>query len=181
MRKSTGKALYLFLCSILGMVLLAMLHRAVFVLYDLLLMADYDAYSFGMKTRTVMTFDFTTLLIALFLGGWYGIVLGMEWYSSVYGPNAETPAKLFHTFVPHHWRKKRSISSEPKSASHTSIRPTSKVAVTSNRDTSDSVRKEWSFEELLADANKKKAVARKAPVKKAVRKTVKRVKTTVAE
>lgn len=107
MRKAATKALYLFLCSILGMVLFAMLHRAIFVLYDLVLIMDYDTYSLGMSQAGILALDFFTMLAALFFGGWYGIILGLDWYSAVYGVRAETKPGLFHGFVPHAWRQKQ--------------------------------------------------------------------------
>ena len=157
--------------------MLAMLHRAVFVLYDLLLVMDFEAYSFGMTSANVLTLDFTTLMIALFLGGWYGVALGIEWYSLVYGPNAERPAGLFHGFVPHHWRKPKAERGQTsrKSASETVVN----VPVAAKKD--------WTFEDLLnsegaAPVAPKRATTRKTAVRKtAARKTTRRVKTPVTE
>jgi hypothetical protein len=165
MKKSTAKALYLYLCSILGMIMLAMLHRAVFVLYDLLLMMDYETYSFGMTERTVLTMDFTTMLVALFLGGWYGIALGLEWYSMVYGPNADEKVGWFHGFKPHHWRGSKS---ERKSVT---LKDSSPVH---NRD--------WSFDDLInAEPDKKRTAGRKTARKTVARKTTSRVKASETE
>ncbi len=174
MKKTTAKALYLYLCSILGMVLFAMLHRAVFVLYDLLLVVDFDTYSFGMSSGTILTLDFTTMLLILFIGGWYGIALGIEWYSMVYGPNAEKPAGLFHGFIPHHWRGKRSHS---KKTFHNNT-PEAEMNTTSvTVPVAES--RSWSFEDLITPSQpvKKKTAVRKPVAKKVVRKTTKRIKT----
>ncbi len=172
MKKTTAKAFYLYLCSILGMILFAMLHRAVFVLYDLLLVMDYDTYAFGMTSRNIMTLDFTTMLIALFLGGWYGVALGIEWYAMVYGPNAEKPAGLFHGFVPHHWRKTKTNSQKISTSTENAVH----VPVAES--------KSWSFDDLIKTAPatvtsvpKKRATARKTTT----RKVTKRVKAPVTE
>jgi hypothetical protein len=170
MRKAASKALYLFLCSILGMVLFAMLHRAIFVLYDLLLVMDYDTYSLGLTADGIMALDYITLLVALFFGGWYGTLLGMDWYSIVYGPNAvKRPAGMFHGFVPHNWRHGRkavtkSVSSAKAAATNVFTPVTVPVV---------SKIKEWSFEDLIATkpAPKKKAVAKRATTRKTVRKS----------
>lgn len=171
MRKAASKALYLFLCSILGMVLFAMLHRAVFVLYDLLLTMDYNMYSFGLTGDGIMALDYITLLAALFFGGWYGTLLGMDWYSIVYGPNAvKRPAGMFHGFVPHNWRngRKRVVRSTPaqKSTETASVFTPVTVPVVAKI-------KEWSFEDLIASkpAPKKRTVAKRSTARKTTRKT----------
>lgn len=110
MRKRVGKALYVFLCSLMGMVLFAMLHRALAVIYYILLNSDFDQFSLGLTEGSLQALDFLTLLMALFLGGWYGTALGIHWYRLVYeGPFAPG---LFHAVIPHHWRKARSVSRE---------------------------------------------------------------------
>lgn len=173
MRKAATKALYLFLCSILGMVLFAMLHRAVFVLYDVILILDYDTYSFGMSQAMILAVDFFTMLGALFFGGWYGTLLGIDWYSSVYGVNAESKAGLFHGIVPHNWRKPSKKQPElvmpnpavTKVAVKSSVKATPKSPIASTST--------WDFDDFLkATPEPKKRVAAKKPaVKKVVRKT----------
>lgn len=175
MRKAATKALYLFLCSILGMVLFAMLHRSIFVLYDLLLMMDYDMYSLGMSAVAIQALDFFTLLLALFVGGWYGTLLGIDWYALVYGPSVDKPTGIFHGFVPHQWRKTakksnvstsslHSVSSSVPSIPKAPPEPV-KVPVTTTR--------EWTFEDLITPAKPapKKRTAAKKTVRKTVRKT----------
>lgn len=182
MRKAVTKALYLFLCSILGMVLFAMLHRAIFVLYDLVLILDFNTYSLGMSEATLLVVDFFTMLIALFFGGWYGIVLGMDWYSSVYGASAEAKAGLFHGFVPHNWRagekQKKSdlmpasnlisqqskikvtqkVTSKPKAVESVAVKSESQSPVVSGDN--------WSFEDFLkaTPEPKKRATIKKSTV-----------------
>ena len=183
MKKTTIKALYLFLCSILGMVLFGMLHRAVFVLYDLLLVVDYETYSFGMAPGAISALDFSTMMIMLFLGGWYGVVLGIEWYAMVYGPNVEKPAGLFHGFLPHHWRGARKAK---RKSTTPSSKPTSSFSAPAPETTSTTIKvpvsetHAWSFDDLITpkSALKKKTTTRKTIAKKtAARKTTKRIKT----
>ena len=110
--------------------------------------------------------DFFTMIAALFLGGWYGTLLGMDWYSIVYGPNAEKPAGLFHGFLPHHMRGYRAKHSAP-ATTHTVVN----VPVVEKI-------KEWTFDDFLTpkEEPKKKVAVKRAGARKTVRKTtVKRV------
>lgn len=181
MRKAATKALYLFLCSILGMVLFAMLHRAIIVLYDLLIFVRPE-FAFGLTPYSLAVGDFLTMLIALFLGGWYGTMMGIDWYAMVYGPNAAVRPGMFHGFIPHHWRGRREKAAKPA--------PTMKMSTsaTAPKTTTVKVRmpdpepeevtsaprvREWTFEDLMPPkpAAKKKAVAKKTTARKTARKT----------
>lgn len=185
MRKAVTKSLYLFLCSILGMILFAMLHRAIFVLYGLLLQIDFQTYSFGISEAGIYMIDFLTMTAALFLGGWYGTLLGIDWYSIVYGPNAEYPGKMFHGFVPHHWRSGKNKTdkkiTKPVAKSETvSVPVAKKVSTILNThivDTPEVVQKvrEWTFDDLLAKPTPaKKTATRKTTVKSTTKKTVRK-------
>ncbi len=90
----------------MGMILFAVLHRAIVVIYYIILNNDFQKYSFGATEGTLQAVDFFSLLIALFFGGWYGTALGLHWYRLVYEEKAWTG--LFHAFVPHHWREQKS-------------------------------------------------------------------------
>lgn len=103
MKKGAGKALYIFLCSILGLILFMIFHRALVVIYYLVLDNNFQKFSFGMTAGDIQILDFLTMLVALFLGGWYGVWLGLHWYNLVY--EGEHQPGLFHGFIPHHWRK----------------------------------------------------------------------------
>lgn len=179
MRKAVNKSLYLFLCSILGMILFSMLHRALFVMYGLLLEINFQTYSFGLTDAAIRTIDFLTMVTAMFLGGWYGTLLGIDWYSLVYGPNAERKAGLFHGFLPHNWRDGKpkksasAASSKPAVKSETvSVPVMEKVSTILNTpiaETPPIVQKvrEWTFDDLLAKpAPVKKTATRKTPAKK---------------
>lgn len=198
MRKAATKALYLFLCAILGMVLFAMLHRAIFVLYDLLIFVD-SMYAFGLSEIALAAIDFFALVVALFLGGWYGTMMGIDWYAMVYGPNAEVKAGLFHGFIPHHWRGEKSVAKVPTASTKsvvpaperavaTATAPTIKVRAQeiAKMDVKELVQevtkplvREWTFDDLIPSSKvekpavKRKPAAKKAVAKKVVRKTVK--------
>ncbi len=178
MRKVATKALYLFLCAILGMVLFAMLHRAIFVLYDLLIFTN-DMYAFGLSQMSLAIVDFCALLVALFLGGWYGTMMGIDWYAMVYGPNAEVRAGLFHGFIPHNWRgrkdrrKTASKMSAPATTS-TTVKVSSKQETRKSEPEPEEEKapvREWTFDDLITPKPvAKKKVVRKTAVRKTVRK-----------
>ena len=201
MRKAATKALYLFLCAILGMVLFAMLHRAIFVLYDLLIFVD-GMYAFGLSNIALAAIDFFALVVALFLGGWYGTMMGIDWYAMVYGPNAEVKAGMFHGFIPHHWRGQKTTTknstaptvaskvaaSAPTRATAVATPPTIKVRAQeiAKMDVKELVQevakplvREWTFDDLIPSSKvetpvaKRKPVVKKTVAKKVVRKTTK--------
>lgn len=185
MRKAATKALYLFLCAILGMVLFAMLHRAIFVLYDLLIFVD-SMYAFGFSEIALATIDFFALVLALFLGGWYGTMIGIDWYAMVYGPNAEIKPGMFHGFIPHKWRGVKSTSKMAAATARASApaATSTTVKVRAPEAVKESVKppvREWTFDDLIAPSNsklakpvaKRKAAVRKTAVKKATRKPAK--------
>lgn len=196
MKKTTLKALYLFMCAILGMVLFAMLHRAIFVIYDLMLALDFRTYSFGIAESSLMAIDFLSMLVALFLGGWYGTALGIDWYAMVYGPNSTVQAGLFHAFIPHHFKKNKSAGTAKSVISPSAHSTTVKVPIVEKRvskDLEQNIEKtdDWSFDDLLASVGAspikkpakkvtKKTVA-KSDVKTARKTTAKKVKTTSVE
>ncbi len=111
------KALYLFLTSILGMLLFVTLHRALTLLYLVLLSYNYESFSFGLSFLQHQAINYLTLVAAMFLGGWYGVWLGMHWYEIVY-EKIKAPqwfglsGKLFD----HSQNMKASSSSPQKSA-----------------------------------------------------------------
>ena len=84
MQITRRKALYLFLSSLLGMLLVLMFHRSAFVIFDIL--GDYYPASTLLNPNYyyVALADFCTMLLAMFIGGWYGIWLGLHWYKMVY-------------------------------------------------------------------------------------------------
>ena len=108
------KALYIFLSSMLGIMLFLMLHRSLFVIYEILSNLFPDNTVFRVDPAIYYTTDFFTMLVAMFLGGWYGVWLGLDWYKLIY--EEREGRQWFHGFLPHHWRnygsgKKKSVES----------------------------------------------------------------------
>jgi signal transduction histidine kinase len=78
------KSLYVFLSSLLGILLFVTIQRALSLIGLLLLNVDYATYSLGTTPLQVHAWNITTLILAIFFGGWYGIWLGLYWYKIVY-------------------------------------------------------------------------------------------------
>ena len=76
------KSLYIFLTALLGVLLFLMLHRIWVFFYLYLLAGNYITTSLNYYQFLVL--DYTTLLMAMVLGAWYGIWLGMYWFRKVY-------------------------------------------------------------------------------------------------
>jgi hypothetical protein len=62
--------------------LFLILHRIVVFAYLYLLAAGY--VSAGIDYYSFLAWDYITLIFTLILGAWYGIWLGLYWYSKVY-------------------------------------------------------------------------------------------------
>ncbi|MEZ4180542.1 MAG: hypothetical protein R3B41_03480 [Candidatus Doudnabacteria bacterium] len=105
MNKTSLKALYIFLTSWLGVILVLMLHRAVFVLYELLLTFFPDIFAFGADRTIIEVLDFFTMLLAVFFGGWYGVWLGLHWFEKVYEEDGVHHNAIFYGFLPHNVRR----------------------------------------------------------------------------
>lgn len=172
MEISKRKALYLLLSSLLGMLLVLMFHRAVFVIYEIL--GDMFPINpiLNIDLLYVAVADFFTMLLAMFFGSWYGIWLGMHWYKIIYEDRGFT--SWFHGFVPHHWRSK-----PVKDVSAT--RPRTIVAHGKTSDGFRTMRPTriepvWSFEDFKKAEKPvaKKRVAKKTAAKKRVRKVAKK-------
>jgi len=78
------KSLYVFLCSLLGMLLFLILHQIIAFGYLMLLYVNYPTFGLGMSLMDWLALDYFTLIIVLMLGMWYGIWLGMYWFGIVY-------------------------------------------------------------------------------------------------
>lgn len=77
------KALYIFLCSLLGILLFVILQKSATLLLAELF-SSFDGSSFEGYTSDVIRFETFTYILALFFGGWYGVWLGLHWYDIVY-------------------------------------------------------------------------------------------------
>ncbi len=182
MTNARRKALYLFLTSLLGMILLLMLHRSLFVIYDVMGSFFPGTPLFSLDARMVFTVDFISMLVAMFIGGWYGIWLGLDWYKMIY--EERDSREWFHGFLPHNWRgyharrdHKKSIASQKTDMSPKQINMQGPVASSRRIESFASFRaaprdNAWSFDDVEAPKAvvkpKRKAVAKKRVVKKRV-------------
>lgn len=76
------KSFYIFLTSLLGVLLFLILHR-IFVFIYLFLVANYFLLT-DFNYLQFLAWDYFTLVIVLMLGAWYGVWLGLYWYKLVY-------------------------------------------------------------------------------------------------
>lgn len=81
---SVKKSLYIFLTALLGSLLFLVLHRLGVFAYMIVIYYNYQKFGFGMSMLDIMALDYLTLIIALLLGAWYGIWLGLGWFEAVY-------------------------------------------------------------------------------------------------
>lgn len=174
MKRSPGKALYLFLSALLGMILFGVLHRALVVIYYLLQDGYYFHFQFKIAAGDVQALDFFTMLVALFLGGWYGVWIGLHWYQLVY--ESEHKPGLFHGFIPHHFRKgeraRRAAERQP-SAEMKAVHVPVSERPTFEKITNLKSSLPWDLDDI---ENTDVKIVRKPVRRKTVRKTVKRVR-----
>lgn len=76
MQNSGKKSFYVFLCGLLGMLLFMLLQRSLFLLAFL---GGVNILSYNFQQL-----DYISFVVANFLGLWYGIWLGLHWYTAVY-------------------------------------------------------------------------------------------------
>jgi len=77
------KSLYVFLSSMLGVMLFLVIHRILIFLILVFSGAGGNFY-LGFSYLGFLAIDYFTLLIVLMLGAWYGIWLGNYWFEKVY-------------------------------------------------------------------------------------------------
>lgn len=76
------KSFYIFLTALLGLLLFFILHRIAVFFYLYLLAGGY--MTTDMTFYQFLVLDYATLFVAMGLGVWYGIWLGMYWFRKVY-------------------------------------------------------------------------------------------------
>lgn len=76
------KSFYIFTCSLLGALLFLIIDRIIVFLYLFFVSTGYLASSFDYLSFLLV--DYFTLIMVLMFGGWYGVWLGMNWFSMVY-------------------------------------------------------------------------------------------------
>lgn len=78
------KSLYVFLTTLLGVLLFFTIQRAAALVSLLLVNTDYGTYSLNISPLDLHALNVSTILLAVFFGGWYGVWLGLHWYEYVY-------------------------------------------------------------------------------------------------
>jgi hypothetical protein len=155
----TRKSLYIFLCSLLGIMLFVMLQKAALLLLTLFLGSQTGTLVSTFGNIDIAIFDTVSYILALFFGGWYGVWLGLHWYGIVYesGRGGITRALFNHA---------KDLSSLSGS------RPSKPVVTQSRKETSES---KWQFEDLVAARPEQRPArvddmewSRKVSVKKSV-------------
>lgn len=194
------KALYIYLSSILGILLFSMFHRSIFVMYEIIGNFYPEISWLHLPFRIIATVDFFSFVLAIFLGGWYGVWIGLSWYKMIY---EERGVKTwFHGFVPHNWRKTKShnessseldfINSVAKKTVKTSPRrivvtseskPSKRVETFRSFRTTTKAAMPWDTEDAELEPKAVKKVTRRTTTSisrpKTVRKTVAKKKVTV--
>lgn len=82
------KSLYVFLSSLLGTMLFLLLHRLFMYFYYKISIVNPGMFFGKLTYLDILALDLFTLLLALLLGLWYGIALGLKWYELVYESRA---------------------------------------------------------------------------------------------
>lgn len=83
-QNSLKKSFYVFLTSLLGILLFVTIQKSLALIGIILLNLDYNLYSFGTNPTQIHALNIATMMLALFLGGWYGVWIGLHWYKVVY-------------------------------------------------------------------------------------------------
>lgn len=113
------KSLYVFLCSLLGMLMFLILHRLLIFAYLLLASANPGVFYYNLTYLEILALDFFTLILAIMLGSWYGIALGIKWYEAIYekGEHAGFIDHLVKEYWPsakNHYNLKNKVESVTK-------------------------------------------------------------------
>ncbi len=126
------KALYLFLCAVLGIIMFSFIQQSFWIIY-----VDLAAAGYLPQLNALNPLPLVTLLAAFLLGMWYGIWLGLYWYEIVYERGG---ARWFYAF------SGRGKKTAPASAERL---PWEKPGTSSRADSS-----RWRLDDLLNDTSK---------------------------
>jgi signal transduction histidine kinase len=143
------KSFYVFLTSLLGIMMFVVIQRSVALIGLLLLNIDYGRFSLGSNYSQLHILNIITYILAVFLGGWYGAWLGLYWYKVVY---EQGTGGLWHGLVGNFFHdgpeKKvvKSVSQAPK------VQPKAQPKVIGTPRAVDSVEaaQPWEFDDLLS-------------------------------
>ena len=74
------KSLYVFMCSVLGVLLFLTLEHSLLFL----LVIGATVWGWQLDYERILAFNVGVMMVTGFLGGWYGVWLGLHWYRGVY-------------------------------------------------------------------------------------------------
>ncbi len=134
-RGESKKALYIFLCSLLGMLIFVMLQKSTLLLLTTLL-TNQGEFNFIGVSSLLYKFETISYLLALFFGGWYGVWLGLHWHEIVYESGRGGLLYAFWGNMMHHEPDTQSTAKQPVRASQAA----SNATLSNNR--------EWQFDDL---------------------------------
>jgi hypothetical protein len=155
------KSFYLLLCALLGILLFLVLQRAVSLIYYLLLDNDFNTFSLGMSLVQLQALNYTTIFIAVVVGAWYGLWLGLHWYHVVYEAGR---GGLFHGFSGRWWHRERPPRSaaaterSPAAGPATTIRPMARTAPMPRLSDMGARQRSWEFDDLVHAKTEPKSV-----------------------
>lgn len=78
------KSVYLFLSLLLGIFLFLVMHRLVVFLVIMFYLFSGGAGIYAIQYRQFLLLDYSTLILAVIGGSWYGLWVGGYWYEKVY-------------------------------------------------------------------------------------------------
>jgi hypothetical protein len=154
--RSSGKAFYVMLCAILGVMLFVVIQRAFSLIYYLLLNTNFKTYSFGLDYYQLSWINFLSMLAAVFFGLWYGVWLGLHWYDMVY----EEGSGGVWQHIKQHWpRREELVKQKPapvaqpgsliQAPASVTIKPTLRTSDISPKLSHKSAAEGWDLDDLL--------------------------------
>jgi len=84
MIQKNKKSLYIYLSSLMGVLLFLTLHRVVFFFLSILGAYGIEPLQSDVSSLLFMGIEYFTLILAMMLGAWYGIWVGLYWFEKVY-------------------------------------------------------------------------------------------------
>lgn len=165
MRSTPGKALYLVVASILGILLFTLLQTSAFTVYTVLLGYSNLGLASQISEASLQTVDAVTTIAAILFGAWYGIWLGLNWHTELYG-DGKAPG-MFHAFLPHSMRKsgRHDAGIAKASSGMPSAMKTPVSSKTASRKSTSKAFSAWSFDDLQSEVTDKKPMRKPRVVK----------------
>lgn len=171
MKNKSGKALYLLLTSIVGILLFVLLQRAALTIWVILSSYSMAGLSGKVSDAALQMIDGYSMLIALFVGAWYGIWVGLNWHQELYGD--DRAPRMLHRFLPHSMRPSvysdalTNLSVSEQTAEAVPVVRKAKPRIIKTKSTIKSTVVEpkeviaWSFEDLAAEKAQKKVAPKR--------------------